>query len=481
MEISNKAKQKAIELISVLFDSSLNKNKKYFSDCIEEHFHYSRYYGNPWIESFNKEIIKSFDSLEFKNEKMKKDLLSAFNYQIKLTDVHIKRISEIIQMNKMTPTFFNMESNLSPVHFLIDYKNYLMSKHIYSCVFHFLRFKDFSKQKNIFDSINSHSLTGKIFSFSDEGDIYFSVPLNKAPCFVFYNNGKIIGIDSNISPSCNSLSIIPHFLFLHKSYNRDYQKLREQFKEVHQKKLPDLLKDVSDENFILKESVFKDMVCANVNYVMCFENETQYHNISLEDYITMNILALEKPSLIGFKIPSNVYRIIFNHIISSASYFDLSLDKRDFSISLILSYLSSGNIWDLTNRLSTRESGIINRIIINKLSMIISDIEDNKFTLNDFKKACLKNQILNESISEALYLFFVKHKSFYSYFKLNSDKSNDSIIFFRELLCKHYIEDLIDDASHEDISIDLITSNILAINPNINIKKIKSKIKKITK
>jgi len=480
MEINNKAKQKATDLISVIFDAKKNKNKKYFSDFLEEHFHYSRYYGSIWIDSFNKQIQKEFDSFDFKNEGMKKDLISAFSYQTRLTDVNIKRISEIIQLKKMTPTFFNMESNLSPIHFLIDYKNYLVSKHIYSCVFHFLRFKDFSKQKNIFTSINSHSLTGKIFDMVND-DIFFNIPLNKAPCFIFYHKEKIIGIDTNISPSCNSLSLVPHFLLLHKSYDKDYETLRVKFREVHQKKLPTLLKEVSCENNKLNDVDFKNMVCQNINYIMCFENETQYHNISLEDYITMNILALEKPNLAGYKIPSNVYRIIFNHIINSASYFDLSLDKRDFSISLILSYLSSGNILDLTNRLSNKESGMINRIVINKLSMLISDMESDKFGLGDFKKSCLKNQIINDDISEAVYLFFIKHKSFYSYFKLGSDKGADSIINFRELLCKNYIQDLIEDAIESNMGIDLIISNITAINPNINIKKIKNKIKKITK
>lgn len=479
MEISTKAKNKASELISVLFDDVKNKNKKYFSDFLDEHFHYSRYYGSIWKSAFNKQIIKEFDELTFKNEQMKSDLLSVFNYQTKLNDIHIKRISEIIQLRKVSPTFFNSESDLNPVHFLIDYKSYIMSKHIYSCIFHFLRFKNFSKQKNIFNSINSHSLTGNVFHFENE-DIYFSIPINKAPCFVFYHDKKILGIDSNMSPNCNSLFLIPHFLFIHQSYDNDYKKLREKFKDIHQKKLPILFKEVSNDN-ILSDVDFKNMVNKNINYVLCYENETQYHNISLEDYITMNILAIEKPTLAGFEVPSNVYRIIYNHIINSASYFDLSLDRRDFSISFIMSYLSSGNINNLKNKLSKKESGMINKIIINKLSMIIKDIDNDSYELNDFKKACLKNQILNNDISEALYLFFIKHKSFYSFFKKNQDIGGDSIIKFRESICKKYIENLIIETTNNDSNIDMAISNILAINPSANAKKIKNKLKKITK
>lgn len=481
MEISLKAKNKAIELVDNIFNNSDKTPKKYYSDLLDEHFHYSRYYGKAWIESFSKQIEIEFNKLDFKNEKLKEDLLSSFRFNMTLDDIHIKRISEIIKLKKITPTIFNYDSNLNPVHFLLDYKNYLLSKHLYSCVFHFLRFKNFSEMKNIFKIINAQSLTGQIF-FEEGSDIVFSITLNKAPCFVFYNNDVIMGVDSNISSKINSLFYIPHFLFLHNSYDTDYKKLRDKFKENHQKKLSTSLNDFAIENTNnLDFSKFKNIVNSKINYILCFENETQYHNISSENYITMNLMSLEKNQMSGFNINSDIYRVIFDHIINAGSYFDLSLNKREFALSQILSYLSSGYINDFKNKFSNKESVIIDKIIINKLGSIIHSMDKDSYDIINFKKACRKNQILNDNIADNLYLFFIKHNSFYGYFKKDRDSEINYVINFREELCKSYIEELISDSEKENIKSDLIVSNILAINPSLSERKIRNKIKKITK
>ncbi len=359
---------------------------------------------------------------------------------------------------------------------MINYKNYLMSKHLYSCVFHFLRFKNFSKTDSLFSRINNSSLTGNLF-FEEKDKTYFKIAINKAPVFLFYDTRKIVGVDVALSPRYNAANLIPHFILLHSSFDPEEKMFREKFKENHKKNIDEILGNVSENETISSQTV-KDLLNKNVHYIMCFDNDTQYCNLSNIDYLSIKMVAMEKEQSFGYTTGNQLHKIIFNHILSASGYENEI--KRDITITNMLLYLSTHKINDIKFQLTKKDDEIVDELLINKIVSILSFSinEDNDF-FQSFFKSCYRNQLMNDNIIEKLYLFIIHHDSFFKYFDLDKP-SHKEVIRKRKSLLEKHIEFLISEVKTL-IDIDKVLSDILLINPSINVRKIKNKMKKSIK
>ena len=474
MSIKTKAESNA-EYFLKLINNKINKknNKELLLFLLEEHFHYSRYYGNSWVIPFHDKLNSSIEELNIENEDFKNDIISIFNYELKITELYFSNIDYIYNNKKIRPSFFNYDSDLPLIHYLIDYKIYILSKHLYSCIYNFYMIYGFENKKDIFKLINNESLNGQVF-YNKNKELCFKVPIGKSSCFLFKHKDLLYGIDVNISSNINSLFVIPHFIHTHDIYSQDYTTLKSNIKENELNNLDLLLEKYSKEK-IIKEGFLKEISTTNINYILCFENEPNYHNISISDYKILNLLSIEIHDIYHFKIPSDVHRIIFNHLSSTSNNENISLEKRDYSISNIINYLSSGTINQISNKLTDRDKSLVHNIIVNKLSMIINDMDKDSFRLIDFIKACNKNQINNIDVAENLYSYFINHESFYKYKGYNIK----NIVSFREKLCKRYIEYMIFNLSNKKEDFDLIIKKVIKINPSTNVKKLRSKLKKL--
>ena len=127
MELSKRAKLKATEIINLLFKEKEIEDKSIISSFIDDHFHYSRYYGEAWKKPFNEQIKNEFNALNFNDKNIEDDLKLLFSYDVKLNELQLNNIKSISKTKTTKPIFFNYESNLNNLHFVIDYKNYLIS------------------------------------------------------------------------------------------------------------------------------------------------------------------------------------------------------------------------------------------------------------------------------------------------------------------------------------------------------------------
>lgn len=471
-----------LEKIFNILESTLEKNKTNLKDneeLIDAYnlwFNNVRYYNTKWNNLFNSRMEKYLIN---KNKNIKSVLNEVFSLSFELSEMHYNLVRRIYNTRETPSFYFNRNSNIEPLYFLINYRNHIMIKNYSSCIYHFLKFINFKikNNKTIFDEIKKYSLSGKIIS-EQNNTHYFHIPSNKAPSFLFFDNNKIIGIDVFIDHKYMIKDIISHFILMHLSFNKNYDILKNNLIENSKKDFNELISPFLKNKNKLDVFKIKNFLQSNCNYVVCFDTDEEYSCLEKEKLNTYKFLSMEYNIIDDIFFDNDFYKILFNQISHSKNKNNLTF-MREYCLSFLINSIKNDNYNCFLNSLNYSDKNFLEKSLGQKCNFIKIIFEKTQMTYDDFTAASKKSGIINESEIDFIYNLFIDFYKFKD-FKENNFLSK-SIFSLKNLVVKGYSNEIIYNGLINNDDYEKIIDLLKISNPKLSKRKIKSKLDQIKK
>lgn len=278
MKLKELAFQQGIEFYKSIF---IKEDKENCINLYNNYFYFSRHYNNEWDNNFKLGFFKNLDKNNLKNIDFFYNTF--FNFSIKIENFHIENIEKIINEKSIFSLGFIKNYQLNIIDFLLSYKSYIFSKHLYILIFYFNTINT-QNHKNIYDflkNIDRLSLTQKIFNFKNNS-AYFIISKNKGPCFLIWNQKSIYAIDVSISNTYNKK--------IYNIHNLITQNIVDEIPKNIQKKLIEIHKN---EDTFLKNNNQNNNQNIKYNYVLSFDMDIIPNNISIKNFKIIKLLFSE--------------------------------------------------------------------------------------------------------------------------------------------------------------------------------------------
>lgn len=477
VEIAKNKGQKFADLLSL----NELKNSDELISIFHEHFLNSRIYLKTWNLNFTNCTIKRLKELKISDFDLKivEDILS---FELTLQPKHYIKIQDIIINEKVyNNLLFNNNNFFNSFKYMLDYKNYFMSKHLYS-IFKNINLiiespKDNFNFKDCFSLINSKSLTGVIFHSFDEQEFKFKIPLNVSTNFMFWNKGNLIGIDTSFNQEFDSEILLKHFITLHLLYKKTPKEIQENLKKIQNRNFKSILNKISS-NKIVDYQFLKKVISPNIIYILDIDFNYEYDEFNYAEILSSYILNLDKEFVDGYHIPEQLNLIMFNEVISTIKT-DYNIDKkfRENLLTKILSSTYDYNTMIYNFTLLPENNNFIKSFYLKKCNRIFNKLQSKDLNEIKFKNYLLSLGINDKENREKIYKSFI-NKSITNFKEFSNIFNKDKSIVFE---CINYLNSdkikcIIIEQINSGIKDINIINSVLKIEPNMNTKLIQKKI-----
>lgn len=421
--------------LATSFKDKINENNNYeLTNLFEDWIFYYRYYGVKWNKLFLNELNNIISEELFFN------ILDNFDLKYDLTNSNIKDIETIINSKQQKILFFNYDTDIDSISYLRLYKTYLLKKHMYSSVYHYS--KIFNKKhktiKELFKNISKNSISGDLFIYDDQNDQYsFSIPKNRSSVFLFLNKGDIYSIDVSISQRYDSKIIVPHFIIIQSSYDKDINIFKENIINKNKLEYNEIIESLNSNGY----NDIKNIVKEKCNYILCHESNIEYSFINKNIFNNFNLISNMKTTNSDCKINFNTYKIIFSNFSYSHPDIDFKYIDIQYSISFLINKYINNELEYYKKLLTRKDFEIITEALENIFAHIKNLIPKSS-SYNDFNQACLFIGIERQDDIDLLYKHLTLKDQYKKINKLNLKTFNR----IRLQLLKHIIEEISKEA-----------------------------------
>lgn len=483
MYIIEDAKKKGIQFADLIHSNSVNKNETLI-EIFHEHFLNSRLHLKSWNNNFVTSTLKRLKDLKSSPEQLKM-IDDALSFEIVLKEHHYSKIQDIIiNKKKSSNLFFNNTSFFSSYKFVLDYKNYFLTKHLYSIIKNVDLLVDNIEHDfnfiNFFSTINSKSLTGIIFIPTDSNNFKFRIPMNISTNFMFWNKSKLIGIDTSISEKFDSEILLNHFTYLHILYKKTPKEIQENLKKVQNRTFKSILMKISN-NKIIDHQVIKKLISPNVNFVFDIDFDYEYESFSYYKVLSSYLISISKNNIDEYEIPEQLNTIIFNEIISGLKLSDVITKqfREDLLVDILTSFKDYNSLVSNLNILPNNQNYIKN-ILINKSLKMKELLDTNNLNELKFKNYLFSLGINVKESRELIYNSFI-NKTILNYpeFKNIFGENKNNLSNCINHLNSDKIRSIINTSIKTSLKDNIIIKEVLKIDSTINQKNLQNKIDEI--
>lgn len=435
-------------------------------------FHYSRYYNKSWENLFSEKLKSKFE----KNDHY--DLLkNIFTSKIQLKQNHLYYIEQIMTTGVMPSLYINMDSKYKPIFFLMLYKDHLLTKHLISFMFHFTRADDkkYKSIEELIKRVTKKSISGKIF-YSENDSYFFTIPSNRAACFIFNINNRNVSVDVSLSQEYDEMIALPHFFISHISSVKDIQETKNNLINYCKKDHSELFdRFYNEEQFEI--SKLTEVVTKKTDYIFCHENDYNYASFNKDQLSIFKIIGIENPKLFNREIPNEVYKLFSNHMLYSTSKIKQHTHSRDYYISYLINYVINKDIEDLISMFSRSDRQFILKGISYRLSYPYNYLDHNsKVYFEYFHRACENSSIEREEDIFNIYSTLSEEEKFNNLPEFI--KSNKQILKLRAVTCHSRILEILED-NYGTKDYKSVYKKIIKINSKFSQRKVKEMLNAI--
>jgi len=481
MSLDLEVQKSALEFSQLLLQNDSNDMPRLIM-IYHHHFLNSRIHLKDWYIPFNSTVIKILTDNKV-NSGLMKVVKEALNFEFKIQESNFFKIRDIIiKKRKNVSLSFNTDYFINSYKFLHDYKNYFMTKHLYSILNNFDKIVDINIDdfnfKDLFLNINSKSLTGQLFIMGEnESNIIFKIPFNISTNFMFWHKNKLIGIDTSISKDFDSEIVLNHFINLHILYNKNPKEIQELLKKIQPKKNKSIISKLSNEK-VIDYNIVKSLINDRVEYIIDLDLNTEYESLNFYEILTAYLILIESDTNNGYQVPDQLNKIVFYEIINQLGYQDvINKDFRENCLVRILSSFKDYNamIYNLT--ILPENRNFIKDILIKfykKVELEISSKKNNEIvTKNILFSSGINSKENRDIIFENLSnKSIVNMKDFFFIFKSDSKWISDII----STLSSNHVDNLIVKSINHGLKDKSIIETIIKFDAKINLKILQRKI-----
>lgn len=457
------------------------KNSDELIAIFHEHFLNSRVHLKSWNLYFINCSIKRLKELKVSPSDIKivEDVLSL---ELTLQSKHYIKIQDIIINERNSNNLlFNNINFFNSFKYILDYKNYFMSKHLYSIFKNINLIIDSPKEnfnfKDCFSCINSKSLTGVIFHSIDDKEFKFKIPFNVSTNFMFWNKGNLIGIDTSFNQQFDSDILLKHFVTLHLLYKSTPKEIQNNLKKIQNRNFKSILNKISS-NKVVDYQFIKKIISPNITYILDIDFNYEYDGLSQPEILSSYILNLDKEFIEDYQIPEQLNLIIFNEVISTIKT-DYNIDKkfREELITRLLSSTYDYNTMIYNFNLLPDNNNFIKSFYLKKCNRIFNKLKAKDLSEMKFKNYLLSLGINDKENREKIYRSFI-NKSITNFKEFSHIFNKDQSVVFE---CINYLNSdkikcIIIEQINSGIKDINIINSVLKIEPNMNTKLIQKKI-----
>lgn len=448
MNSNVEAEKTGMYFAQLLLQNDVNDKSKII-ELYHKHFLNSRVHIKHWYTAFNESALKTLEENKVTSNLLK-IVKEALTFEIKIQEHHFFKIRDVI-VNKRNnkEVFFANDYFINSYKFLHDYKNFFMTKHLYSILNNCSKIMDINVDnfnfKDFFLRINSKSLTGQLFVVGDSDiNISFKIPLNISTCFMFWNNNKLIGIDTSIDVNFDKEFLLNHFINLHILYKKNPKEIQEVLKQLQPKKNKSIIGKLSTDKAI-DYSIIKTVMNDNVEYILDMNIYTEYDRLNNYELITSHLLMIESESNNGFDVPDQLNKIIFYDIVNQLGYDDI-IDKefREKCLFRILSSFKDHQTMLYNLTILPENRNFLKDIVVKFFTKIKEDISSKTNNENIVKNHLFSYGINSKENRDIVFEIIsnkniINIKDFFTIFKDDAKWISDIII----LLNSNHVDNII--------------------------------------
>lgn len=481
MSLDIEAQKLALTFSQLLLQNNKNDINE-LTSIYHEHFLNSRIHLSDWYSVFNTTVMKNLtdNKVNVNLINVVKDVLT---FELNLQENHLFKIRDVLANNNTVCDLkFSTDYFINSYKFMYDYKNYFLTKHLYSVLNNCKKIidvpsNDFSFQE-FFKSINSKSLTGTLFTTGKkDGQHVFKIPLNLSTPFMFWNKGKLIGIMTSIDKKFDKQCLLNNFINLHILYDKNPKDIQENLRRVQSKKNKSIISKLSSDK-IINQELIKSFVSKNIEFVFDLNILEEYDGFNKYETIATYLMLIESDINNNYEVPEQVNHLVFYEIVNQLGFNDI-IDKnfREKTLIKILSTFKDYNSMIFNLSLLPERNNYLKDFIVLFYSKIRDNIQAKRNNETFVKNYIFSKGINSKDIRDKIFEILsnkniINMKEFFSFFKDDSKWISDLIL----LLHSNHVDSIIMKSINGGLNDKQIVNSVLDFDKTIDNKKIANKI-----
>lgn len=481
MSLDIEAQKLALTFSQLLLQNNKNDITE-LTSIYHEHFLNSRIHLSDWYSIFNNTVIKNLT-----DNKVNPNLLSVvkdvLTFELNLQENHLFKIRDVLSNKQISCDLkFSSDYFINSYKFMYDYKNYFLTKHLYSVLNNFKKIidvpdKDFNFQ-DFFKNINSKSLTGPLFiAGKKDGQYIFKIPLNLSTPFMFWSKGKLIGIMTSIDKEFDRKSLLNNFINLHILYDKNPKDIQENLRRVQSKKNKSIISKLSSDK-VINQELIKSFINKNIEFILDLNIFDEYEGLNKYEIITTYLMLIETDINNNYEVPEQVNQLVFYELINQLGFNDI-IDKqfREKTLIKILSTFKDYNSMIFNLSILPESKNYLRDFIVLFYSKINDNIQAKRNNETLVKNYIFSKGINSKDLREKIFENLsnknvINMKEFFSFFKDDSKWISDLIL----LLHSNHVDSIIMKSINGGLNDKQIVNLVLEFDKAIDNKKISNKI-----